>query len=112
MNERVYRSILARHGIVPKPEPLDPAIVAQVLGTPLGLLDVLLEVRVGWYPETLWFVGGEVAAEALVAEGVSRGRIWTSHELRDFLVFPPRVVQTVARALFDGEVVAIRPSVE
>lgn len=40
-----------------------------------------LEVQVPWLGETLWFVPGDRQAEALVGEGVDRGRIWTTTEL-------------------------------
>ena len=93
---------------------LDPVEVARVLGLPLDQLDRMLEIRVRWLPVTLWFVPTETDAEALLAEGVSRGRIWTVGELVDVLSLPsitPAGVRTVARAklAFDGDAVAVRP---
>jgi hypothetical protein len=72
----------------------------------------MLEVRVSWLPVTLWFVPDEVAAEALVTEGVSRGRVWTAHELVDLLRIPDLTkagVRTVAMAKLEflGEVVRV-----
>ena len=95
MNEAVYHAILRRLGLEPveaedglgvgTPSAPDPAEVARVLGLPLPQLDRLLEVRVSWLPVTLWFVPGEAQTEGLLAEGVSRGRIWTAGELLDLL---------------------------
>jgi len=91
-------------------DPPDPDLVAALLQTPLSLLDAMLEVRVPWLPVTLWFVPGEIAVEALSAEGISRGRIWTAGELLDVLTFPPQTVRTLARANleFHGDVAVVR----
>ena len=71
---------------------VDPALVARLLGLPLlpdfHAAGQMLEVRVPWLPVSLWFVPDESAAEALVGEGVSRGRVWTAHELVDLLRVP------------------------
>ena len=74
----------------------------------------MLEVRVPWLPVSLWFVGDDAAVAMLVADGISRGRIWTAGELADLLSIPgltPAGVRSVALAKlrFDGDVVAIRP---
>ena len=45
----------------------------------------LLEVRVPWHTETLWFVPDERDAAALGREGVGRGRVWTARELADLM---------------------------
>jgi hypothetical protein len=73
----------------------------------------MLELRVSWYPETLWFVGTEAAATALGLEGISRGRVWTARELADLLSIPSLTqagAQTVARAkvAIAGELADVR----
>jgi hypothetical protein len=91
--------------------PPDPEI-SRVLGLPVTQLDRLLQVRVPWLPESLWFVPDEAAVEALVGDGVSRGRIWTAGELLDLLSLPTTKIEarTIAHAKveFDGEVTAVR----
>src|SRR5262249_44300179 len=90
--------------------------VARLLGLRLDAFagaGYMLEVRVPWNSTTLWFVPDDVAAEALVAEGVSRGRIWTSGELLDLLSIPTigsAGVQTIARTKLavDGDVRTVR----
>jgi hypothetical protein len=108
MNEAVYRDILRRLGI----EPPVPTEVARVLALPLTELDRVIEVRVPWWPLTLWFVPGEADVQALLGEGVTRGRIWTATELADLLTLgvPPAAAQTVAvvRAEFDGAITEVR----
>jgi hypothetical protein len=93
----------------------DPTEVARVLGLPVDQLDCVLEVRVAWLPVTLWFVPDAVAADALLGEGTSRGRIWTRTELLDLLAIPSLTkvhARTIAttKASFDGEVVPVRPA--
>ena len=117
MNEVAYRAILRRLGVeLPRPVP-DPALVARLLAMPLDRFEAEgapLELRVSWLPLTLWFAPTEADAEALVGEGVSRGRVWTARELMDLLSIPGlslERVQTVARAKLElgGEVVEVRP---
>jgi len=74
-----------------------------------------VEVRVAWWPETLWFVPDVRYAEALWREGIERERVWTAAELLVLLEATPplttealRVVM-VARREFAGEVVEVRP---
>ncbi len=58
--------------------------LASILATPLDRFaheGRLLEVRIPWFDVTVWFVPEERDAEALVRDGVSRGRIWTAKEL-------------------------------
>ena len=43
--------------------------------------DCALEVRVAWWPETLFFVPAVQDAAALWGEGMSRERGWPAHEL-------------------------------
>jgi len=71
----------------------------------------LLELRVPWHDETLWLVPDERDAEALGREGVSRGRIWTSWELRDVMALASRgVVRTVsiAKVTMDGDILTVK----
>jgi len=72
-----------------------------------------LEVRVPWFPVTLWFVPDARHLDALVKEGVSRGRIWLAAELTDLLAGPELAleeVRTIAltKVFFGGEVVDVR----
>ena len=72
-----------------------------------------LEISVTWLDVTLWLVPGERDAQALVLDGVARGRIWTSHELGDLMTVadrtPERVkVITHAKVEMDGDLVTIR----
>ena len=91
---------------------------AKLLALPLDAFattDASVEVRVTWLPQPLWFVPIEVDAEALIAEGISRGQIWTAGELRDLLAIPgitPAGARTIALAKieFDGEVTEVRPT--
>jgi hypothetical protein len=45
----------------------------------------LLEIRVSWLDQSLWFVPSMVNAEGLIKLGVSRSCIWTARELRELL---------------------------
>lgn len=62
------------------------------------------EVRVPWFAETIWFVATGADAEALVNKGVSRGRLWTLSEVRDFFGACGCPVSTLAEAVrvFEG----------
>jgi hypothetical protein len=116
MNEVAYRSILRRLGTeLPPPRTEE---VAQLL--PMSL-DVFardgqpIEIRVLWWPETLWFVPNLRHAEALQHEGIGRARVWTACELNSMLEAGPRstgalCVTMIACREFGGEVVAVRPS--
>jgi len=73
-----------------------------------------IEIKVPGFPETLWFAPGDREREILVVRGISRGRIWTAHELMDLWKIPSLTreqAQTLARikADFDAEVVSIEP---
>jgi hypothetical protein len=75
--------------------------------------DRLLEVRLTWWPVTLWFVPDERDAVLLVAEGVSRGRIWTAGELLDLLSIPgltgdQLITIATAKVLFSGTLDRVR----
>ena len=64
---------------------------ARLLEFPLSRFETdgcPIEIAVPGLSETLWFVPGEADAEALIVEGVRRGRIWTAVELRDLLAAP------------------------
>jgi hypothetical protein len=101
----------------PTPPPLDPDLPAFLLALPLDHFareGQPLEVRVPWWPETLWFVPGERDLAALRRQGVAPHRIWTAGELRMLLEGADRTAETlkvvmVLRREFDGEVVAVRP---
>jgi hypothetical protein len=95
------------------PTPVDLSEVARVLGLPLDQLDRELEVRVPWLDRPLWFVPDETAASVLLAEGISRGRIWTVYELCDLFTIPGLTkagARTVAEAklAIDGMVETVR----
>jgi len=88
----------------------------HLLSMPLGVFareGQLLEVRVPYLAQTLWFVPGESDAEGLTQEGISRGRIWTARELADLLScagLSPNHVKAVALAKIElgGDVVEVR----
>jgi hypothetical protein len=72
----------------------------------------LIEVRVSWHVETLWFAPNERDAATLGREGVDRGRVWTATELIAVMALPSwtrAVIQTVAVAklAIHGEVVEV-----
>ena len=72
-----------------------------------------LEIRVSWFPETLWFVPDERDAAALACEGVGRGRVWTARELAELMALSggtPKTVRTLALAkcVIDGDIVEVR----
>jgi hypothetical protein len=74
----------------------------------------LLEVRVPWLDVTLWFVPKERDAEALVRDGVSRGRVWTARELMDVMAIGEWTCEAlrtiaVAKLAFDGDIAAVFP---
>jgi hypothetical protein len=75
----------------------------------------VLEVRVPWLPEPLWFVPTEADAEALAAERISRGLVWTAAELKDLLTIPGITkadARTLAEAkrLFEGHAQVAPPA--
>jgi hypothetical protein len=49
-------------------------------------LGQLIELAVPWAKKTLFLVPGAAAAEHLIRQGVSRGRIWTADEVRELLL--------------------------
>lgn len=72
------------------------------------------DLKVAWWPETLFFVPDVRDAEALWRDGVSRERVWTAKEILVLLSGPLpaaedlRVIM-IARREFAGEVVEARP---
>ena len=72
-----------------------------------------LEIKVAWWPETLFFVPAVRDAEALWRDGIGRERVWTASELLFVLEAPgltPEALRVVmvARREFGGEVIDIR----
>jgi hypothetical protein len=102
-------------GVIPDGHDI-PSDETRLLGLPLDVFAAageMIEVRVPWWSEPLWFVPGETAVEALVREGISRGRIWTAGELADLLSVPnvtKATARTVAAAKLavDGDVTGVR----
>jgi hypothetical protein len=78
----------------------------------------ITEVRVPGIPETLFMVPTlDDARRLMVLENISRGRIWTPHELLDMAAIPARTPQTwaalaVAKIMFDGDFVAVLPRLD
>jgi hypothetical protein len=75
-----------------------------------------LEIRVAWWPDTLFFVPSVADMEALRLGGVAAHRVFTAAELLVLLGTPGCTVTVddlrmvmVARREFDGEVVAVIP---
>jgi hypothetical protein len=76
----------------------------------------LLEVRVPWFDVTLWFVPDERDAEALIRDGVSRGRVWTATELLDVMAIGERISEALwaialAKLSFDADIATVIPAV-
>jgi hypothetical protein len=124
MNVEAYRAILRRLGVedhhvesvVPVPALHDSTALADLLAMPLDVFareGRAIEVRVPWWPATIWFVPDIRNAEALCCEGIARPRVWTADELLSLLTAAPLttgVLATVmrARGAFDGQVVEVR----
>ena len=67
------------------------ANVDRLLGMPVSEFErqtSAIEMRVGWWDETLWLVPRASHVEILVRDGIARGRIWMVRELADFLAAP------------------------
>jgi hypothetical protein len=117
VNQAAYHAILNRLGVEPAdPARPDPAALAPLLEMPLEVFareGQPLEVRVAWWPVTLFFVPDVRHAEMLWREGIGRERVWTGAELIALLAGAPWTadalcVVMVARRELDGEVVAAR----
>ena len=114
MNETAYRSILERLGV--EPPPAYPQDVARLLSMSLDAFaseGQLIEVRVRWWPQTLFFAPTLRDAEALCAGGVAQARVWTARELRTLLGASSLTTDALltvmqAREAFDGEVTEVR----
>jgi hypothetical protein len=73
-----------------------------------------LELMVPWLPVTLWIVPGEPDVTALLADGVSRGRIWTASELLNLLQIVERsqgIIESLThtKLVMDGDIIEVRP---
>ncbi len=90
--------------------------VAILTAMPLDLFEAQgspLEVRVPWWPDTLWFVPTAADAQHLETDGVTRCRIWTARELMHLVNAAPftgevLTVLMVVRRDFSGEIVRIQ----
>jgi hypothetical protein len=76
-----------------------------------------IEVRVPWLVPTVWLVPTDRDVAGLMHAGVSRGRIWTAHELRQLLALgtmTPPDAQTLAKTklALDGSIEEVRPRVD
>jgi hypothetical protein len=73
--------------------------------------DHSIEFAVPWFDETIWFVPRTEYIDDLVRDGIHRGRIWTTDELKDLLSLPGLTEQDFVslsrlKLQFDGEVVS------
>jgi len=94
-----------------KPELL--RLLSQPALPRVGDVDALFEIRVAWWPETLWLVPADRDASALVREGIARCRIWTHAELASLTgPLEPDAFRTIVlvRREFDGQIVESRPA--
>jgi len=95
-----------------KPELL--RLLSSSTAPPVDLTHGLCEIRVRWWPATLWFVPDDRDAAALVREGIERYRIWTHAELASITSYPLEAGDyrniMLARREFDGHVVESRPA--
>ena len=90
-----------------------PELLRLLRQPPADLTDGLYEIRVAWWPDTLWFVPADRDATGLVRERVARCRIWTHAELASVTgPLEPDALRAimVARREFDGQVVGSRPA--
>jgi hypothetical protein len=98
------------------PAPCVATVTAHLLAMPLDVFardGQPIEIRVRWWPETLWFVPDVRHAETLHREEIARHRIWTAGELIELLRAPGLTTEALltimrAREAFDGEVVEVR----
>jgi hypothetical protein len=96
--------------------PLFASTVNAILAMPLSTFrrdGAALELRVPWWPETLWFVPNELVAKRLYAEGIGRHRLWTAHELDVLLQAAPVgdvALKTLVavRQSFEGDIIGLR----
>jgi hypothetical protein len=115
MNETAYRSILRRlRAELPPPQPEEVTPLLAMSLDVFARADALLEVRVPWLDGTLWMVPTDQDGDRLMAEGVSRGRIWTAGELIQLMAFGDRTPETAktithAKLAVDGQITEVRP---
>jgi hypothetical protein len=99
--------------------PSGPRHVAEALSFLAMPLDIFalagasLKMRVPWLHVTLWMVPTVQDADRLMAEGVSRGRIWTAGELIKLMAIGDRTPETVktlthAKMAVDGAITEVR----
>ncbi len=62
-----------------------------------------IEVTMRWAPCSLWLVPDAAALARLVADGVSRGRVWCVEELLALHGLPPAEARRRALARLDGD---------
>jgi hypothetical protein len=102
--------------VVGEPPGAGPEALARLLAMSLDVFareGQPVEVRVRWWPASLWFVPDVRHAEALCRAGVARERLWTATELVGLLSASPLATEALltvmrARAMFGGEVVEVR----
>ena len=75
--------------------------------------DRAIEVLTDWYPVPIWFAPDDAAADELTRQGISRGQIWTTDELRkvttpEISVEEIHLIATV-KDEFSGKVTAVKP---
>jgi hypothetical protein len=119
VNQTAYREILSRLGVA-SPAADHPSMPARLLSMSLATFSrqgQTLEIRVPWWPATLFFVPDVTTAEVLHRSGIQRERIWTASELTILAgsssAWPREedlTLVTMARREFGGEVVANLPS--
>jgi hypothetical protein len=114
MNETAYLSILERLGV--EPPPAHPQNIARLVAMTLDAFAIEgqpIEVRVPWWPQTLFFAPTLRDAEALCAGGVAQARVWTARELRALLGASSLTTDALltvmqARKAFNGKVIEVR----
>jgi hypothetical protein len=112
----IARKALAQAAASTQPPPslpADPSLLSALLPLSLEAFEqtgMTLEIRVPFLDVTLFFCSSSHLT-VLLAQGISRGRIWTTSELEDVLQLPPDHVPTIAiaKALYGGDVIAVRP---
>ncbi len=73
----------------------------------------MVELRVAWYEQTVWFVPSDRHVQTLLADGVARGRIWTVQELAEIAIIPNLTRDDAARigllkATFQANILSAR----
>ena len=76
--------------------PVDAETLAQLLEMPLDVFareGQPVELRVPWWPATLFLVPDVRHAQALWREGIGRERVWTAAEVSSLLPVAPTPAQ-------------------